>query len=150
MTTPAQEPIDVLSRALDQTADVLQAIPADKLSAGTPCNDWDVAGLIAHVVAAPGRFVTMSTGGQPDWSATPPIPADWTAEFRSGADDLLRMWREADESASPRGCGLADGRARGPYLGPGACDRAVDRPRPAGRAGGPRLHECCPDAGESG
>ena len=100
MTTPDGHSIDVLSRALDQTADVLLAIPADKLSATTPCSDWDVATLVAHVVAAPGRFVVMSSGGQPDWGAKPPLPADWTAEFRSGADDLMRMWREGDDSAS--------------------------------------------------
>ena len=99
MSTTAGQSIDVLSRALDQTADVLRAIPADRLSATTPCNDWDVASLVAHVVAAPGRFVVMSSGGQPDWSAKPPLPADWTAEFRSGADDLLRMWREGGDSA---------------------------------------------------
>lgn len=44
----------------------------------------------------------MSSGGQPDWSAKPPLPDDWTAEFRSAADDLLHVWHEAGESASAR------------------------------------------------
>lgn len=44
----------------------------------------------------------MSTGGQPDWDTPPPLPQDWSAEFHSGADDLLRMWREAGDSASPQ------------------------------------------------
>ena len=102
MTTPATESVDVLARALDQTARVLSAIPADQLTRGTPCSDWDVARLVAHVVAGPQNFVTMSRGGQPDWSAIPPLPDDWTAAFRSEADDLLRTWREAGESASPQ------------------------------------------------
>jgi len=102
MTTPAQQSIDVLSRALDQTADVLSAVPADKLSAPTPCSDWEVAALVAHVVVTPRNFLTMAGGGQPDWSATPQLPADWTAEFRSAADDLLGMWQAAGESASPQ------------------------------------------------
>jgi uncharacterized protein (TIGR03086 family) len=100
MTAAANEPVDVLSRALDQAADVLGAISSDQLADPTPCGDWDVAGLVAHVVAAPRNFLTMATGGQPDWSARPPLPADWTAEFRSAADELLRMWREAGGSAS--------------------------------------------------
>jgi uncharacterized protein (TIGR03086 family) len=100
MTAPAKQSIDVLSRALDQTADVLSAIPADKLSDGTPCGDWDVATLAAHVVAGPRNFVTMATGGEPDWSAGPPLPDDWTSEFRSAADELLRTWHEAGESVS--------------------------------------------------
>jgi uncharacterized protein (TIGR03086 family) len=100
MTTTAQQCVDVLSRALDQAADVLAAVPADGLAASTPCQDWDVARLAAHVVAGPQNFLTMARGGQPDWSAEPPLPTDWTAQFRSDADELLRMWREAGESAS--------------------------------------------------
>lgn len=102
LTTAAKQSIDILSRALDQTAEALSGIPTDKLSSGTPCTDWDVARLVAHVVAGPRNFVTMSSGGQPNWSAEPPLPHDWTAEFRSSADELLRMWREAGESASPQ------------------------------------------------
>lgn len=102
MTTPAQQSIDVLSRALNQTANVLSAIPADQLSADTPCNDWDVAGLVAHVVAGPRNFVVMSTGGEVDWSAEPPLPEDWAAEFRTAADELMAMWNEAGDTVSPQ------------------------------------------------
>ena len=101
MTTTDGQSIDEQSRALYQAADELHSVPAYKLSAPTPCSDWDVATLVAHVVAAPGRFVVMSSDGQPDWAAKPPLPDDWTAEFRSGADDLMRMWREGDDAASP-------------------------------------------------
>jgi uncharacterized protein (TIGR03086 family) len=99
MTAAVNESLDVLSRALEQTAGVLATIPVDKLADGTPCGDWDVASLVAHVAAAPRRFITMSSGGQPDWSAKPPLPDDWTAEFRSAADDLLSMWQAAGASA---------------------------------------------------
>ncbi|HWL98435.1 MAG TPA: TIGR03086 family metal-binding protein [Nocardioidaceae bacterium] len=103
MTTPAQQSIDVLSRALDQTANVLSAIRSDELSADTPCSDWDVARLVAHVVADPHNIMLMSTGGEPDWSAEPPLPEDWTAEFRKAADELLGMWNESGEAATPQG-----------------------------------------------
>lgn len=99
MTPSAKQSIDVLSRALDQVAGVLAAVPAERLSDPTPCSDWDVAALVAHVVAAPRNFVTMSSGGKPDWSP-PPLPDDWTAQFRSAADQLLRMWDGTGESAS--------------------------------------------------
>jgi uncharacterized protein (TIGR03086 family) len=102
MNPTAQQTIDVLSRALDQAAEVLSGVPADRLCDPTPCTDWDVAGLVAHLVAAPGHFVTMARGGQPDWSAKPPLPDDWTAEFRSAADGLLRMWRQAGDAATPQ------------------------------------------------
>lgn len=102
MTTGAKQSIDVLSAALDQAADVLSAVSPDQLSRTTPCSDWDVARLMAHLVAGPRNFVLMSSGGQPDWSAKPPLPEDWTAEFRSAADDLLGMWHDAGDSASPQ------------------------------------------------
>jgi len=102
MTGTAKQPIDVLSDALDQTAEVLAAISPDHLSDPTPCEEWDVARLVAHVVATPRTFLVMAGGGEPDWTAQPPLPDDWAGEFRAGADDLLRWWREAGaDSGSP-------------------------------------------------
>jgi uncharacterized protein (TIGR03086 family) len=106
MTTDSRPSIDVLARALDQTAEVLSAIPADTLSDPTPCAGWDVARLVAHVVADSRNFVTMAGGGQPDWSAEPSLPDDWTGEFRSSADALLRMWRGAGDSVTPQAVDL--------------------------------------------
>ena len=97
--------VAVLSRALDQTGDVLAAIHRDQLSDPTPCPDWDVAHLIGHVLGAPGRFTEAARGGDPDWSAPPePVTANWTARFRSDADDLIHAWHQqgdqADEGAA--------------------------------------------------
>lgn len=103
MTETAKQPVDVLSDALDQTADVLAAVPAAQLSDATHCGDWDVARLVAHVLAGPCNFIVMSEGGEPDWSAGLPLPDDWAAEFRSVADDLLRMWRQAGDEAAAQG-----------------------------------------------
>jgi uncharacterized protein (TIGR03086 family) len=94
-----------LSRALDQTGDVLAAIHRDQLSDPTPCPDWDVAHLIGHVLGAPRRFTEAVQGGDPDWSAPPePATTNWTARFRSDADDLIHAWHQqgdqADEGAA--------------------------------------------------
>ena len=61
MSTP-NDAVVVLSRALDQAGDVLAAVHQDQLSRPTPCNDWDVARLIAHIVAAPRRFLDAVRG----------------------------------------------------------------------------------------
>ena len=50
---------------------MLDQVHADQLDRGTPCADWTVAALVDHLVAAPGRFVTMMRGEEPDWSADP-------------------------------------------------------------------------------
>lgn len=101
MTTP-NESVVLLSRALDQTGDVLAAIHEDQLSLPTPCGDWDVARLVAHVVATPRNFLVMSQGNQPDWSAEPPpVTTGWAADFRSAADDLIHFWHQAGDAAQP-------------------------------------------------
>ena len=90
--------IATLSRALDQTGDVLAAIHQDQLSDPTPCADWDVAHLIGHVLGGPARFTEALRGGDPDWAAPPePVSSNWTAKFRSDADDLIHAWHQAGE-----------------------------------------------------
>ena len=97
MTTP-HEAVVVLSRALDQAGDVMAGVQPDQLSGPTPCGDWTVEQLIAHLLATPGNFITMATGGEPDWSAAPPsVPEDWTGAFRSSADDLIHLWHQKDD-----------------------------------------------------
>lgn len=101
MTIP-NESVVVLSRALDQTSDVLAAVHEDQLALPSPCGDWDVARLIAHVVATPRNFVEMGRGNEVDWSSEPdPITSGWTSVFRSAADDLLHFWHQAGEAAEP-------------------------------------------------
>lgn len=101
MPTELDDSVALLSRALDQTGDVLAAIHRNKLSDPTPCGDWNVSKLIAHVVNAPRNFVAMTKGEEPDWSAAPELPSDWAGEFRSAADDLLHVWHQGGESVSP-------------------------------------------------
>ena len=59
MSSP-NDSVATLSRALDQTGDVLAAIHPDQLSDPTPCPDWDVAHLIGHILGAPRRFTEAS------------------------------------------------------------------------------------------
>jgi uncharacterized protein (TIGR03086 family) len=98
--TTSNDAVIVLNRALDQMGDVLASIHQGHLSAPTPCSDWDVGRLIAHVLATPGHFLEMSRGEQPDWSATPPLVEDeWAAEFRASADDLIHFWHQQGDGA---------------------------------------------------
>lgn len=101
MTEPVQS-VAVLSRAIDQTVDVLSAIQADQLSLPTPCAEWDVEQLIEHLVATPALFLVMARGDTPDWSAEQaPLGSNWVPAFRSAAADLMRVWHEAGDSADP-------------------------------------------------
>jgi len=99
MTAPT-ESVVVLSRALDQAGDVLAAVHADQLARSTPCDDWNVAQLIGHIVDAPVRFLDMARGEEPDWSAGPrPVAGNWVADFRTNADNLIHHWHQAGAAA---------------------------------------------------
>ncbi len=101
MTTPTGNPLDVLSRALDQAAAILGEVRAEHLDRATPCDDWSVGQLADHLVAAPGRFVQMMRGEQPDWSGQPArSDEDRVSAFRAGADALLRTWSEQGDAAA--------------------------------------------------
>jgi uncharacterized protein (TIGR03086 family) len=100
MTPDAERSLDVLSRALDQAESALAEVSPDQLADPTPCTQWDLSALIAHLAADPRNFVAMANGDEPDWSAAAELPDDWTAAFRAGADELLSTWRAAGDAAT--------------------------------------------------
>lgn len=101
MSPTTGTPLDVLRRALDQATAILGEVRAEHLDLATPCDDWSVAQLADHLVAAPGRFVQMMRGEKPDGSAQPePSDEDRASAFRAGADALLRTWSEQGDAAA--------------------------------------------------
>jgi len=98
----ANESVVVLSRALDQAGDLLADIHEDQLSLPTPCAEWNLGRLVAHVVNDPRNFLEMAHGHEVDWSAQPETaPTGWAAEFRSSADDLIHYWHQLGDSVEP-------------------------------------------------
>lgn len=102
-TDTPHEAVVVLSRAIDQAGDVLEAVHADDLDKPTPCRDWDVAHLVAHLVADPRNLLAMARGDEVDWSAEPPLIEDgWAQEFRNRGDDLLHHWHQTPDEQAAR------------------------------------------------
>lgn len=99
----------ILSRALDQTGDLLDRVHADTVSRPTPCRQWDVGTLADHVIADGTNFVTMLRGGEPDWGAPPPhVSESWGPTFKVGADDVLHAWGQGPGAAVPVGLLVAE------------------------------------------
>lgn len=101
MATPHQAVV-VLSRALDQAGDALASVHADDWDRPTPCGDWSVRQLAAHLAAAPEHFLQQARGEDVDWNAPPDVPdGQWAGHFRTHGDDLLHHWHEQpDEQAA--------------------------------------------------
>jgi uncharacterized protein (TIGR03086 family) len=75
---------DDLARASSAMADLLDRVPADQWTAPTPCAEWDVRGVVAHLVGMNLVFTAMLT------DAPMPDPA----ADRLG-DDPAGAWRKA-------------------------------------------------------
>lgn len=102
MTTPRG--LEVLDRALNQIAELLDTVRPAQLGQGTPCEAWTVQDLVDHLVATPTKFARMLRGEQIDWSApTPPAGADPAGSFRAHASDLITAWHEQDRAAASSG-----------------------------------------------
>ena len=85
----------VLSRAIDQAGDVLALIHPDEWDRPTPCHDWSVRQLAAHLAASPEHFLQQARGEEVDWSAPADVPdGQWAGHFRNHGDDLLHHWHE--------------------------------------------------------
>jgi len=95
----ADEDLTVLSRGLDQVGDLLDQVPQADPSAPTPCEDWTLTELVAHLAGGPAKFAQMVRGEKPDWSAQP--SDEPAAAFRAGAEDLLQSWADVDAAAGP-------------------------------------------------
>ena len=98
MTTIDNEPLALLSRALDQVGDVLDGVRDDQQDLPTPCRSWTVGQLGDHLVHDLRQFTLTATGGKPDWSEpAPAVTQDRAVVFRKGAAELLDAWRQAGD-----------------------------------------------------
>jgi uncharacterized protein (TIGR03086 family) len=90
--------LGLLERALTQLAAVIAIERDDQDELPTPCAGWSVRDLLSHVIGQDLRvFATAARGETPDWSApAAPLGADRLAQFRTGAEELLKIWRAAD------------------------------------------------------
>ncbi|WP_329109887.1 TIGR03086 family metal-binding protein [Micromonospora sp. NBC_01699] len=96
--TTQNEPIALLSQALDQIDEVLAGIREDQLDLPTPCRSWTVGQLMNHLVHDLSQYLKVATGVQPDWTEpTPPVTQDRFVAFRKGAAELLDAWRAVGE-----------------------------------------------------
>src|SRR5919107_3629074 len=91
------DPRPLYRNALTWVHDLAAAVPAERLTAPTPCPDFDVRALLGHLVATVDRARVFGEGGDPN--AEPRVVvgvADdgWTAALDAGRrEDVAGLGR---------------------------------------------------------
>ena len=90
----ADESLARLSRALDQTGDLIGRIRPEQAVLPTPCPAWDVRGLVNHVVYAVQLIARLdgAPGEQHDGDL---IGENWVGAYQQAANELLAAWQRA-------------------------------------------------------
>jgi uncharacterized protein (TIGR03086 family) len=91
--TPQSDPIEQLSRALDQTGQIISRIRPGQEGLPTPCSEWNVRALVNHVVQDVQQYTATAGGGTPDRGDGDVIGDDWAGAYGEAARSLLAAWR---------------------------------------------------------
>lgn len=94
-------------RAGAQVALLITAVPADRWTAPTPCSEWTVRDLVAHLIAGNVKYAGIARGDDFVAGAPPAsVGDDPAATYRQTLSDMLHAWEA-----------------------PGALDREIGLPR---------------------
>lgn len=105
--------VEVDRRASEQLAALIDATPIELFEAPTPCPEWTVRALLAHLVAGNLKYTEIALGR--DWSRGAPETAlddDPGAMYRRTIDAMLVVWKRPGvlqrETPLPVGRGPAE------------------------------------------
>ncbi|WP_330252394.1 TIGR03086 family metal-binding protein [Nocardia sp. NBC_00565] len=105
--------INRIDRAIEMSAAVVAGIPADRMTAPTPCVDWDVREVLNHLVGGMNIFAAQLRGVEPgrehhdDWLGAAPHAA-----YAAAAVVDMAAWHRSD--ALERTVRLGFGEVPGP------------------------------------
>lgn len=86
----ATSPVDDLAAALAATGALVASTPADRWGSATPCPEWDVRALVAHLVRGNWLFAAALGGQQPPAPPGDPVQDDAVLDDATSYDDSGR------------------------------------------------------------
>ncbi len=90
------DPRALFARAVDLGGSVIDAVRPDQLSDPTPCPDFDVRGLLGHLVTVLERVAALGRGDDPfDLPPRAEVGDDgWAAAWRCAAHGVRTAWSD--------------------------------------------------------
>ncbi|PRB67140.1 TIGR03086 family metal-binding protein [Arthrobacter sp. MYb213] len=92
MRTEPSTTIEQLSDAFVAVQALLDELAPEKFSLPTPCTEWDVRELVAHLVGMNLVFAALLTGQTPPSRDVEVLGHDPSLAFRTSADALLKSF----------------------------------------------------------
>jgi uncharacterized protein (TIGR03086 family) len=85
---------DLLEAAAARAVPVVRGITDDRLGDPTPCSEYDVRGLMNHLLQVVINFQAMAAKKDTDFSTVPDYlgEGDWRARFVDETDLLIKAW----------------------------------------------------------
>jgi uncharacterized protein (TIGR03086 family) len=93
---PPESVSELDARAVRASVDLVSRVTPADLSRPTPCRDWNLGELLAHMIAQHHGFAASAHGGAADladWQPGPP-PGDPAKAYRAAADEVLAAFAE--------------------------------------------------------
>jgi uncharacterized protein (TIGR03086 family) len=99
------DPRPRFERAADQLSALIASVPADRLDDPTPCADFDVRALLAHIVQSTGDFADIGEGRpvgatEPGEQGAPGRPSEsvpddgWAAAYERARARVSAAWKD--------------------------------------------------------
>jgi uncharacterized protein (TIGR03086 family) len=100
--------IDVLDGVLHKLEQLVAGVRPDQLDNRTGCPDFDVRGMLDHIVGFLRRFAVAAQGGSADFDPAQVHSDDPAADVRTAGAQTIRAWRElgTDRKVSLMGPGM--------------------------------------------
>lgn len=92
--SPQAPSIEPLTRALGSVGDVVSGIRPGQWSAPTPCTEWNVRDVLAHVVGMNQVFAAILADRKPPERGSDPLGQDPVAAYTQSASALLAAFGE--------------------------------------------------------
>ena len=85
-----------LKNAIAATRSVLTGVASDHLNDSTPCAEWDVSGLINHIVGGQFFFASAVNGEKLDGDSPDFASGDFVSAFDEGAKQCIEAFESPD------------------------------------------------------